>query len=103
MREVQDFRGAIKPLVEELKNIKTICDKMAPSDIVHSVAGQTAKTVASVTKMEETTSDPQRATDLLQFASSIEEATRQNKKINEELEMTRAEVETCLVSLRKQQ
>lgn len=62
MREVQDFRGAIKPLVEELKNIKTICDKMAPSDIVHSVAGQTAKTLASVTKMEETTSDPQRAT-----------------------------------------
>lgn len=103
MRGERDFRGAIKPLVEELKNIKRICDKMAPSDIVHSVARQTAKTLASVTTMEETLSDPQRATDVLQFVSSVQEAARQSEKINEELETTRAEVETCLVSLRKQQ
>lgn len=96
VRVVKDFRGAIKPLVEELKNIKTICDKMAPSDIVHSVATQTAKTLASVTKMEETISDPLKVTDLLQFASNIEEAARQSKKINEDLETTRAEAETCL-------
>lgn len=98
----RDFRGAIKPLVEELKNIKRICDKMAPSDIVHSVARQTTKTLASVTTMEETLSDPQRVTDVLHFVSSVEEAARQSEKINEELETTRAELETCLVSLRKQ-
>lgn len=97
----EDFRAAIKPLVEELKTIKSISDKMASSHLLHSVAAQTMKTLASVTAMEKTISDSQRATDLPQFVSSGEEAARQSKKLTEELETTRAEVEKLLVSLRK--
>lgn len=97
----EDFSEAIKPLVEELKTIKSITDKMASSHFVHSVVAQTMKTLASVTAMEKTISDSQRATDLPQFVSSGEEAARQSKKITEELETMRAEVEKLLVSLRK--
>lgn len=103
MQIIGVYREAVKPLVEELKTIKTICDKMGPSDILHSVAGQTANTLASVAKMEGAISDSQRATGLLQFASIFEEAGRRSKKITEELETTRTTVEAFLASLENQQ
>lgn len=92
-QKTQDFRETIKPLVEELKSLKTICDQMAASAFVRGVAGQTAKTLASVTKMEKTIGDSQKATDMLQFVSSVEEAARQSKTITEEVEKTREEAE----------
>lgn len=100
IQKAGDFCEAIKPLVEELKTIKTISDNMASSVVVHSVASQTAKTLASVTTMEKSISASQSATDLPQFVSSVEEAARQCKTVTEELETTRAEVDKLLVSLR---
>lgn len=92
-QKTQDFRETIKPLVEELKSLKTICDQMAASAFVRVVAGQTAKTLAFVTTMEKTIVDSQKATDMLQFVSSVEEAARQSKTITEEVEKTREEAE----------
>ncbi|XP_051273971.1 keratin, type II cytoskeletal 1-like [Dicentrarchus labrax] len=101
MQKTGDFSKAFKLLVEELKTIKALCDKMASSDVVRSVAGQTAKTLASVATMEETLRDSQSAADLPQFVSSVEEAARLSKNITEEVETTRTEVEKLLVLLRK--
>lgn len=81
--------------------IQTISDKMASREVVHGVAAQTAQTLTSVTRMETTISDCQRTTDLPQFVSSFEEAARQSQKITEEVEETKTEVDTLLVSLRK--
>ncbi|XP_037610140.1 keratin, type I cytoskeletal 14-like [Sebastes umbrosus] len=101
MQKSGHFSETIKPLVDELKTIKTVSDKMASAAAVRGVAGQTAKTLTSVTAMEKSISDSQRASDLLQFVSSVEEAARQSRRITEDLETTRAEVETYLVSTRK--
>lgn len=101
MQKSGDFSESIKPLVNKLKTIKTISNKMASDAAVHSVAAQTAKTLKSAITMEKTISDSQRTIDLPQFISSVEDAARQGKKITEELEEMRAEVEQLLVSLRK--
>lgn len=95
---IKDFREAIKPLVEELKTVGTICDKMDTRDDVRSVAAQTAATLATVTKMEEIISESCKAECLLRLAVGLEKTAKQSKQINEELERTRAEVETFLVS-----
>lgn len=95
---MRDFREAIKPLVEELKTVGAICDKMDTSDDMHSVVAQTAATLASVTKMKEIISESCKAKCLLTLTVGIERAAKQSKHINEELERTRAEVETFLVS-----
>ncbi|XP_050922280.1 keratin, type I cytoskeletal 9 [Lates calcarifer] len=96
-----NFSETIKPLVEELKTIKAISDEITSRADVQSVSEQTAKTLAAVTAMEKTISDSQRATDLPEFASSIEEAARQSREITEELMKTNTEVKKLLVSLRK--
>ncbi|KAL7371760.1 hypothetical protein ABVT39_004436 [Epinephelus coioides] len=101
MQKSGDFSEAIKPLVEELKTVQTISDKMASREVVRGVAAQTAQTLTSVTRMETTISDCQRTTDLPQFVSSFEEAARQSQKITDEVEETKTEVDTLLVSLRK--
>ncbi|XP_035523322.1 uncharacterized protein LOC118332246 [Morone saxatilis] len=101
MQKTGDFSETIKLLVAELKTIKARCDKMASSDVVRSVAGQTAKMLASVAMMEETLRVSQSDTDRPQFVSSVEEAARLSKNITEELETTRTEVEKLLVLLRK--
>lgn len=95
----ENFHQVIKPLVEELKPIKMISDKMASSVAVLSVAEQTAKTLAAVTAMEDIISES--LTDLTKCVSSIEVASTQCSQVAEELEKTRAEVEKLLVSLRK--
>lgn len=95
---IRDFRGAIKPLVEELKTVGTICDKMDTSDDMQSVAAQTTATLASVTEMEEIIRESCKAECLLTLAVGIEKAAKRSKRINEELERMRTEVETFLVS-----
>lgn len=102
MEKSGDFREAIKPLVDELKTIKSISNKMAPSDVVYGVSAQTAKTLSSVTTMEKTISESQEIrTDLKQFVSSVDEAARQGRRVTAELEETKVEVETLLASLRE--
>ncbi|XP_039644874.1 uncharacterized protein LOC120551475 [Perca fluviatilis] len=101
MQKSRDFSESIKPLVNKLKTMKTVSNKMASDVVVHSVAAQTAKTLKSVITMVKTISDSQRTTDLPQFVSSVEDAARQGQKITEELEEMRAEVEKLLVSLSK--
>ncbi|XP_054860298.1 uncharacterized protein LOC111575454 [Amphiprion ocellaris] len=92
----EDFRKGIEPLVRELKTIQQISNKMASSDAVKSVAGQTAKTLAAVDEMEKNMSDSRP-----QFC--CEEAAKCCRKITEELQKTRAEVQNLLVSLQQLQ
>lgn len=97
------IREALKPLVNELQTIKTICDTMGPSDLLQSVAVQTTNSLVFVTKMEETISDSQKATALLQFVAIVKEAARRSERVIEELGTTRTTVGTFLVSLEKTQ
>lgn len=103
MNFIPVFREALKPLVNELQTIKTICDTLGPSDLLRTVAGQTTNSLVSVTKMEETISDSQKATALLQFVTIVKEAARRSERVIEELGTTRTTVGTFLVSLEKTQ
>lgn len=98
MNSLRAVWGAIKPLLEQLETIKTVCDNMVPSGIVHAVAQQTAKTLASVTTMEETFRNSMKTTALLHFVSSLEEAARCLKKTADELEAMKVEAESFLDS-----
>ncbi|XP_020482067.2 keratin, type I cytoskeletal 10-like [Labrus bergylta] len=105
MRVIQetagDFRETIKPLMEEMKAIKSMGEKVDDSDGVRGVAAQMENTLVSVTTLERTLIDSQRASDLSQFVSGVEEAARQSRTITEELKRTREEAQRVLVSLRK--
>lgn len=104
MNFIPVFREALKPLVNELQTIKTICDTMGPSgSLLQSVAVQTTNSLVFVTKMEETISDSQKATALLQFVAIVKEAARPSERVIEELGTTRTTVGTFLVSLEKTQ
>ncbi|XP_044194095.1 uncharacterized protein LOC122971483 [Thunnus albacares] len=96
----QDFHEVTEPLVMELKTIKMISDKMAPSDAVLGVSEQTAKTLTAVTVMERAEIS-ESLKDLTNCVSSAEEVAMQCRQVTVELEKTRAEVEKLLVSLRK--
>ncbi|XP_034563430.1 uncharacterized protein LOC117829829 [Notolabrus celidotus] len=96
-----DFRETIKPLLQEMKTIKSISDKMSDSDGVQSVATGIEKTLDAVIILGITLIDSQRATDLQKFVSSVEDAARQSTKTTEELKTTSQEVEKVLGSLRK--
>ncbi|XP_019133288.1 uncharacterized protein LOC109142848 [Larimichthys crocea] len=98
MEKAGDFGEAIEPLVEELKTIKAISDKMTSNVFMHGAAGQTAKTLASVSAMEKMMG-AYRTTGQLRF---VQDAVKQCKKITEELETTRAEAEKCLTSVKTQ-
>ncbi|XP_008293608.1 keratin, type I cytoskeletal 14-like [Stegastes partitus] len=92
----KDFRKRLEPLVTELKTIQQISNKMASSDAMKSVAGQTATTLAAVDAVEESLSDGQ-------LLSCSDEAVRRCEKIRDELQKTRAEVQKLLVSLQQLQ
>ncbi|CAJ1081428.1 uncharacterized protein LOC117829829 [Xyrichtys novacula] len=96
-----DFRETFKPLLEEMRTIKSINQKMSDREAVQSVATQIEKTLDAVITLEITLSDSQRATDLHKFVSSVDEAARQSRKTTEELQTTSEEVEKLLGSLRK--
>ncbi|XP_042364403.1 keratin, type I cytoskeletal 9 [Plectropomus leopardus] len=101
MRQSGDFSENIKPLMDELKTVKTMSDQMASREVVHSVGTQTVKTLISVTTMQKMISDCQRTTDLPQIVSSFGEVSKQSQKVTKELEQTRAEVDKLLVLLKK--
>uniref|UniRef100_UPI0037E8D19C keratin, type I cytoskeletal 13-like n=1 Tax=Semicossyphus pulcher TaxID=241346 RepID=UPI0037E8D19C len=99
-RAAEDFTETINPLVKEMKTIKSLSNGMADSDGVRSVVTEIEKTLVAVTTMEITLRDSQRAADLTQFVSRVEEAARQSQKVTEGIEKTREEVEKVLFSLR---
>lgn len=96
-----DFRETVKPLLQEMKTIKSISEKMSESDGVQSVATEIEKSLDALMTLGKTLSDSLRATDLQKFASIVEEAARQSRRSTEELKRTSVEVEKLLGSLRK--
>ncbi|XP_041817965.1 uncharacterized protein LOC121624418 [Chelmon rostratus] len=101
MLKTGDFTEAVQQLVEELKTIKTISDKMASSGAVRGLPAQTARTLASATTLEDAIVDAQGAADLPQFVSCLEEAARRSERLSEDVKTTRTRVDKVLVSLRK--
>lgn len=89
-----DFSACIKPLVNELKTVQRICDQMASDETVKGVADQIVKTLTTVTEMEKSVSNSQ-----TEFRSCVKEAGSQCKKVQEELQRMREEVEKLLGSL----
>ncbi|XP_074519653.1 uncharacterized protein LOC141785317 [Halichoeres trimaculatus] len=96
-----DFRETIKPLLQEMKTIKSISEKMSESEGVQNLATEIEKSLDALIILGISLSDSLRATDLQKFVSSVEDAARQSRKSTEELERTSEEVEKLLLSLRK--
>ncbi|XP_062269704.1 keratin, type I cytoskeletal 16-like [Platichthys flesus] len=90
-----DFSETIKPLLVQLRSIKTTSEKLDLVPEAQLFTQQTEKTLAAAAAMEETVAAPQRDKDLTQF----EEAAKRSRRVCEELKTTRTEAGTLLINL----
>lgn len=95
-RHLQDFRGNLRPLLDQLKHAQFICHKMAPGHRTHAISTQAAASLDSAAKMEAalekarwTSSPSDQALDLLA-------AAKLSTDVNKELAEMRRRVEAFL-------
>lgn len=90
-----DFRESLKPLLEQLKNIQTVCRKMAPHHHhVHTIDTQAAASLEAAAKMEAEIGKAGRTSSLFELVSGVTAAANLSKSINKELKGLRRKVET---------
>lgn len=92
-----DFRESVKPLLEHLKYIQLICNKMASHHHhhhVHAVATQTAASLDALDKMEAATAKARRTSCGLELVAGVIEAVQLSRTFTTQLEGLRRSVET---------
>lgn len=89
-----DFREAVKPLLEQLKYIQILSDKLASLHHVHAVATQTAAILDALVKMEAVIAEARRTDCLFELVSGVLAAAELSRNIKKELEGLRRSVET---------
>lgn len=99
-RHLRDFRGAVKPLLNQLKQTRLICGEMASRQHAHAIASQAAASLDSAAKMEAAIEKARRTTSPLELILLMVAGAELSKNVNKELEEMRKEAEKFLQQLR---
>lgn len=97
---LRDFRGAVKPLLNQLKQTRLICGEMASRRHTHAIASQAAASLDSAAKMEVAIEKARRTTSPLELILFMVAGAELSKNVNKELEEMRKEAEKFLQQLR---
>lgn len=99
-RHLQDFRGAVKPLLNQLKQTQLICGEMASHQHTHAIASQATASLDSAAKMEAAIEKARRTSSPCELILYVVAGAELSKNLNKELEEMRKEAERFLHQLR---
>lgn len=100
IRHLREFRGAVEPLLDQLKRTQLICGQMASCQHTHAIASQAATSLESAAKMEAAIEKARRTSSPLELIFYMVSGTELSKNVNKELEEMRKEAERFLHQLR---
>lgn len=95
-RHLQDFRGAVKPLLDQLKHTQLICGQMTSCQHTHAIASQVAASLDSAAKMEAVIEKAHRTSSPLELIFYMVAGAELSRNVNKELEEMRKGAERFL-------
>lgn len=99
-RCLRDFRNSIRLLMEQLKYIQIICNKLASDHHVHAIATQSAVSLDALAKMEVVIAKAW-GNGMFELDSGVLAAAKLSRNVNKTLEGLRRSVETFLLQLNR--
>lgn len=100
-RHLQDFRGAVKPLLDQLKQTQLICGEMASCQHTHAITSQAAASLDSAARMEAAIEKARRTSSPLELILYMVAGAELSRNVNKELEEMRKGAERFLQQLRE--
>lgn len=80
-----DFKESIKLLMEQLKYIQIMCNKLASRHHVHAIAAQAAASLDALAQMDVAIAKDRRSDSVFELVSGVLALTKLSQKVNKEL------------------